>query len=189
MRYPGNFLFISGRALLLVNRYTMKDLDMTYFGKFLTAAALAVSMAGSALAADTMVGDLTISNPAIRATPPKAPVSGGYMLIKNAGSQADRLVGGSVDFAGKTEVHEMKIVDEVMKMREVKGGLEIPAGGEVLLKPGGYHVMFMKLKEQLKEGETRKVKLMFEKAGEVELDFDVKVMMKKKMKMKHDHSG
>ena len=138
------------------------------------AALLAAALAGQALAADVAVGNLVLGDPHARATPPNAPVSAGYMVIRNSGADADRLVGGSADFAGKVEIHEMAMDGGVMKMRPVEGGLEIPAGGEVVLKPGGYHVMFMQLGEQLKEGETVKGKLVFEKAGEVEVEFPVR---------------
>jgi uncharacterized protein YcnI/copper(I)-binding protein len=120
------------------------------------------------------VGDLKIMSPIIRATPPNAPVSAGYMMIQNNGSETDRLIGGTAAFAGKVEVHEMKMEGDVMKMRRIDGGLEIPAGGEVTLKSGGLHVMFMKLAEQMVEGETRKISLEFEKAGSVEFEIPVK---------------
>jgi len=71
-----------------------------------------------------------------------------------------------------------------MKMRQLKDGLEIPPGGMVTLKPGGFHVMFMQMKEQLKEGTTQKVKLQFRNAGEIEMDFDVQSPDQLKMKMK-----
>ncbi|MBW8639953.1 DUF1775 domain-containing protein [Hoeflea sp. WL0058] len=133
------------------------------------------------------VGDLEIDQPYARAAPPNAPVSAGYMVIRNTGAEGDRLVGGSVDFADHLEVHEMKMDGDVMKMRELSDGLEIPAGGEVVLKPGGFHIMFMKMKEQLKPGETRKVTLEFEKAGTVELELPVRDM--KGGHGSHDHSG
>ena len=75
------------------------------------------------------------------------------MKITNNGKEPDRLIGGTVPFAGRFEVHEMAIEGGVMKMREVKG-LEIKPGETVELKPGGYHVMFMDLKSGLKEGQT-----------------------------------
>lgn len=127
----------------------------------------------AAAGVEVKAGDLVIAAPVIKATPPNAPVSGGYMNISNSGAAGDRLVSGSADFAGKVEIHEMAMEGDVMKMRPVEGGLEIPAGGSVQLKPGGYHVMFIGLKEQMKPGEKRKAKLVFEKAGEVELEFDV----------------
>ncbi len=120
------------------------------------------------------VGDLVITNVRAGATVPKAPVAGGYMMIKNNGSTSDFLVGGQAAFAGEVQIHEMKMQDDVMKMRELADGLEIPAGGEVMLKPGGYHVMFMKLTEPLAEGESRKATLTFKNAGSVEVEFSVK---------------
>ena len=138
-----------------------------------TLAALALSTA-SLFAGDYTAGSLEISAPYARATLPGAPVSGGYMTIRNTGDSADRLTGGRADFAGKVEVHEMKMDGEVMKMRELEGGLEIPAGGEVTLKPGGLHIMFMQLDEQMKEGEKRPATLVFEQAGEVTVEFEVK---------------
>ena len=119
-------------------------------------------------------GDLEIIAPMIRATLPNQPVSAGYMIIKNTGKESDRLVGGSAEFSAKTEIHEMAMENDVMKMRELADGLEIPAGDEVILKKGGLHVMFMKLSEQMVEGESRKVTLEFEKAGPIELEIPVK---------------
>ena len=131
------------------------------------------------------IGSLEIHDPFARATPPNAPVSGGYLIIKNTGGNPDRLLGGSADFAAMVEVHEMKMDGEIMKMREIAGGLEIPAGEEVVLKPGGFHLMFMKLDQQLLAGETRKVTLEFEKAGAIELDFPVRKIGADKGKMDH----
>lgn len=130
-------------------------------------------MGGAAFAHDYKIGELEILHPHARATPPNAPVSGGYMTIRNGGAAADRLIGGAADFAGKIEIHEMVMDGDVMRMREIEGGLEIPAGGEVVLKPGGYHVMFMRLKEQMKPGERRKVTLKFRDAGAIDVDFSV----------------
>ena len=145
------------------------------FNKLLPAAVLAAMLAASAAQAeDYTLGNLEIMAPFARATPANAPVSGGYMTIRNNGSEPDRLVGGSAGFAGMVQIHEMTMDGDVMKMREIAGGLEIPAGGEVVLKPGGYHVMFMQLGEQMKPGEKRKATLQFEKAGTVEVEFDVK---------------
>jgi hypothetical protein len=126
--------------------------------------------------APVKAGNLTLSAPMIKATPPNAPVSGGYLAIANGGAEADRLVSASADFAGKVEIHEMTMEGDVMKMRPLDAGIEIPAGGAVELKPGGLHIMFMSLKEQLKAGDKRKVRLVFEKAGEVELEFGVMEM-------------
>lgn len=158
--------------------------------EIIAAIAVTAILVVSAFAHDYKVGPIEIEHPYARATMPGAPVSGGYMVIRNTGTEADRLIAGSVDFAGKVEIHEMKMDGDVMKMREIAGGLEIPAGGEVVLKPGGYHVMFMQLGEQLKEGESRKATLTFEKAGSVDVEFAVEVVMPGGMQHgKMNHSG
>lgn len=69
----------------------------------------------------------------------------------------------------------MAMDNGVMKMRPIHG-LEVPAGKSVQLKPGGYHIMFMKLKHQLKVGEVVKGSLTFEKAGTMSVDFPVEAM-------------
>ncbi len=119
------------------------------------------------------IGDLKIVEPWSRATPKAAKVAAGYLIITNSGSEADRLVSASMPLAGKTELHEMMMDDGVMKMREIEGGIEIPAGETVTLKPGGDHLMFMMLTEPLAEGAKLKVTLTFEKAGSVDVDFPV----------------
>jgi copper(I)-binding protein len=162
-------------------------MEMVRRSEIFAAILLAVS-AGFAFAHEYKVGMLQIVHPHARATQPGAPVSGGYMVIRNTGNEPDRLIAGSADFAGKVEIHEMKMSGDVMQMREIEGGLEIPAGGEVELKPGGYHVMFMKLGEQLVAGEKRKATLTFEKAGAIEVEFNVEEI-KPGQKMDHGHSG
>ncbi len=118
-------------------------------------------------------GDLTIVAPWARATPGGAKVAGGFMSITNNGKEPDRLTGGTVPFAGRFEVHEMAMDGSVMRMRELPRGLEIKPGETVELKPGGYHVMFMDLTSGLKEGQTVKGTLVFEKAGTVEVEIVV----------------
>lgn len=127
-----------------------------------------------AQAATTKVGDLVIAVPWTRATPGGAKVAGGYLTITNTGSTPDRLIGGTFVQAGRVEVHEMSMKDGVMIMRPLTNGLDIPAGGTVTLAPGGFHMMFMDLKQPLKEGETVKGTLTFQKAGTVDVTFDVR---------------
>jgi copper(I)-binding protein len=73
----------------------------------------------------------------------------------------------STAIAGKVEIHEMGMTDGVMRMREIEGGLVIPAGETVALEPGGNHIMFMGLTNPLEKGAMVEVTLQFEKAGEV----------------------
>ena len=121
----------------------------------------------------THLGPLNISLPFTRATLPNAPVGGGFMTIENTGTEADRLVSVTTDVAAKSEIHEMSMDGQVMKMRALTDGLEIPAGETITLSPGGFHLMFMGLKGAFVEGQTVNVTLTFEKAGTVELALPV----------------
>jgi len=126
-------------------------------------------------AAEFKSGDVTVENPWARATPKGADVGAGYLTIHNNGSAPERLTGGSADFAS-VEVHEMKIENGVMKMREMKDGLAIPAHGTVKLSPGGYHIMFTHLTRRLTKGETVKATLTFEHAPPLAVEFPVESM-------------
>ncbi len=130
----------------------------------------------NAQARDYKLGAIDISEPWSRATPKGASVAAGYMKITNSGAAPDRLVGGSSEIAPKFELHEMSMDNGVAKMRPVKGGLEIKPGETVELKPGSFHVMFVGLKKPLAAGDHVKVKLVFEKAGAVEVEYDVRAI-------------
>lgn len=119
------------------------------------------------------LGPLVIEAPWARATPGGAQVAAGYVKVTNKGSQPDRLIGGTLPVAAAVEVHEMSMSAGVMKMRRLEQGLEIKPGQTVELKPGGYHIMFMGLREGLKEGQPVKGTLVFEKAGTIEIEYRV----------------
>lgn len=138
--------------------------------------ALLFVSAQGVLAHGFKVGDLEIEHPWSRATPAGAKVAGGYFTIINNGSTPDRLLSISSDVSDKAELHEMSVKDGVMTMRPVTDSLEIPAGGKVALAPGGYHLMFIGLKRQPKQGEKFSATLTFEKAGTVTVDFAVEGM-------------
>ncbi|GLS46665.1 copper chaperone PCu(A)C [Methylobacterium brachythecii] len=118
-------------------------------------------------------GDLSIETPWLRATPGGAKVAGGYVTIANSGAQPDKLIGASIPQAARAEVHSMSTEGGVMKMAPVEGGLAVPAGGSVALKPGGFHLMFLDLKDGLKAGESVQGTLVFERAGTVPVTFSV----------------
>jgi periplasmic copper chaperone A len=128
--------------------------------------------AAPALAQEFKAGDIVIEKPWARATPKGAEVGGAYMTIENKGARPDRLTGGAADFA-TVEIHEMKSENGVMEMREVAGGLNIPAHGSVGLSPGGYHIMLTHLAHPLTKGDTIKATLNFEQAGPVAVEFKV----------------
>ena len=136
---------------------------------------IAALLAAPALAHDYTVGDLSIAHPYAMATPPNAPVGGGYLEITNTGMEDDTLIAASVapEVAGMVQLHEMAMEDGVMLMSEVEGGIPVPAGETVMLERGGLHVMFMQLPQGLAEGTEIPATLTFEKAGEVEVVFTV----------------
>ena len=136
----------------------------------LSAALFAASMA--AAAHDFKHGAIEIQHPWARPTVAGQIAGGGYLAIRNTGSAADRLLGGTAVGAATVEVHEMRMDGDVMRMRELKA-LELPAGKLVTLAPGGLHLMLTGLKAPLKLGDKLAVKLRFEKAGEVEVVFHV----------------
>ena len=96
-----------------------------------------------------------------------------YVTLSNAGAQPDALVSASTDVAQTTELHEVTQDGGVMKMRPVKT-IPVPAGGTTELKPGGYHIMLMGLKHDLKPGEKVAVTLKFERGGETRVEAPVK---------------
>lgn len=132
-------------------------------------AASAVLVAGGAWAHDFKAGTLAIGHPWARPTAPGQPVGGGYLTIDNKGSSADRLVDATSPVADHLELHMMAMEGDVMRMRRVDA-VEVPAGGSVKLEPGGYHLMFVGLKNPFKSGDKVPLKLRFEKAGEVTVE-------------------
>ena len=169
-RSPRYFRSISGIAaaalgLLAVPAMAPAQMQMDQSGQG--------AMAGSAT---FKLGDLAVTSPWTRATPGGAKIAGGYLKITNNGTAADRFVGAKSDAADHVEIHEMSMSDGVMKMRPLPDGLEIKPGETVELKSGGYHLMFMELKQPLKQGDTLKATLQFEKAGSVAVNFNVNAL-------------
>jgi copper(I)-binding protein len=105
-----------------------------------------------------------------RATVPGQKGTGAFMSLRAA--QATRLVGVASPVAGVAELHEMKMVGDVMKMSAI-AGLDLPAGQAVLLKPGSYHLMLMDLKRPLAKDSTVPVTLRFKDAKGVESQLEV----------------
>ncbi|NVD38594.1 DUF1775 domain-containing protein [Ensifer sp. HO-A22] len=121
-----------------------------------------------AAGASIKLGDLEISGGAAKAMLPGAKVGGGFLTIRNGGGADDRLVAVESPVAGRVEIHEMAMENDVMKMRKLDDGVVIPAGETVELKAGGLHLMFMQVSKPFAEGETVPVTLVFEKAGKVD---------------------
>ncbi len=108
-----------------------------------------------------------------RATVQGQMASGAFMRL--TAKEGTRLVGVTSPVAGIAEVHEMKMDGNIMQMHAVEGGLELPAGKPVELKPGGYHVMLMDLKTALQKDTSIPMTLVFKNAKGVQSTVDIKV--------------
>ena len=95
------------------------------------------------------------------------------MTIENLGSEPDRLIAITSANAATVEIHQMSMDDNVMKMRQITDGLEIPAGGKVELSPGGLHLMFKQVKAPFQVADTVKVTLEFAKSGKIDVEMPV----------------
>ncbi len=136
-------------------------------------ATIAAIAALPATAAEFSKGDIRINQPWARATPGGAKVAAAYLTITNTAKTADRLIGGSSPAAAALELHDMTTTDGVMRMRRIESGIVLAPGATVQLQPGGMHVMLIGLQQALKTGDRIKGTLVFEKAGAVEIFYEV----------------
>jgi copper(I)-binding protein len=132
---------------------------------------LASLLATTVLAHGYKAGEIEIGHPWSRAAP--AGITGaGYLSLNNKGSTPDRLIGGRAEIARAVEIHSTTMVDGVMRMRPLEG-VEIAPGAQVALAPGGMHIMLVGLKQPLVAGSRVPLTLVFEKAGEVQVELAV----------------
>ena len=131
--------------------------------------ALILTLAATPLFAN----DISVEDAFARASRPGAPTGAMFMTIHNAGDASDRLISAASPVAKLVELHTHIEEGGVMKMRQVEGGFEIPAGGMHALARGGDHVMLMGLTQSLENGDTVPLTLIFENAGEMALEVTV----------------
>jgi copper(I)-binding protein len=136
-------------------------------------AAMLVLMTSVALPAEYTLGPLEIRAPWTREIPKGATIGGGYVEIKNSGTAADRLIGGSVSVAKLFQIHQTTIDNGVAKMREATSGVEIGPGQTLKFEPGSSHLMFLHLTAPLHAGEKVHGTLQFEHAGTIDIDYEV----------------
>ena len=149
---------------------------MTINRRFIGIAAIAAIAAAPIAAASVRIGSLSIDGAWSRETAPGQSVGGAFMAISNSGARADRLMSGSSPVAGEVQIHTMSMDGAVMRMRQVQGGLEVPAHGRLELRPGGFHVMFIGLKLALRQGERVPLTLRFQRAGQVTVQVSVQAI-------------
>jgi len=132
-------------------------------------------LSGLALAAQLACAQTTVKDPWERGTVVQQKATGAFMQLTS--TPGGKLVSAQSPVAGVVEIHEMAMEGSVMKMRAIPG-LDLPAGKAVDLKPGGYHVMLMDLKQQLKEGDTVALTLVVEGKGGKRETLEVKAPVK-----------
>ena len=110
--------------------------------------------AGSALAAD-----ITVTDAFVRAGAAQATAGAAFMTLTSP--TADRLVSASSPVAERVELHTHIMEGGIARMREVEGGIDLPAGTPVALQPGGLHIMLIGLKQPLTEGSMVDIALTF----------------------------
>jgi len=124
------------------------NLSTLSLGARFARAVVLVALAGAASGA---LAEVTVTQPWVRGTVAPQKATGAFMTLKSTSDA--KLVGASSPAAKQVEIHEMAIVNNVMRMRPV-AEIALPAGKDVALKPGGYHVMLMGIQHQLKQGDV-----------------------------------
>jgi len=138
----------------------------------LTALAPAAADTHKASTHSVKADGLTVSAPWIRASAPGQTNGAGYMTIQHHGQQDDKLLAVQSEAAERIELHTVVTENGMAHMRQVDG-IVLAAGKKTALAPGGYHVMFMKLKAPFQAGQTVAATLQFERAGAVSINFVV----------------
>ena len=116
---------------------------------------------------------LTVEDAYVRATPPNSKNSAAFMVIKNTSKKEVKLIAAGSDIADRVELHNHIKADGMMKMRQVDD-IIIKAESSVSLQPGGYHVMFLNLKQPLKEGQFVALALYFDNGEQIKFDAPIK---------------
>jgi copper(I)-binding protein len=148
---------------------------MNKLKSFAFAASLATAIGTTAFAGENKSSALTIEGAWVRPSIGKSGNSAAYMTISNAGGTADTLISVTTPRANKAQLHTHIRDKDIMRMRHVKDGVTVPAHGTVVLKPGGFHVMLMRLETPIKKGEKIPLTLTFKQAGDVTVQAHVQM--------------
>lgn len=142
----------------------------------------------TALSMPAFAADIEVHEPYVRASGVMARSAAAFMVLYNNTDKAVRLIGAETNVSRKTELHTHIIVDDVAKMREIEGGITIPAGERHIFKRGGDHVMLMGLTEKIEDGNVVEVILKFEEAEPLTVEMPVDNARKPKDHSSMDHS-
>lgn len=117
--------------------------------------------------------EVVVASAWVRAAPPGAAMLAGYVTLRNDADAAARVVAAESDAFEAVEMHRTEEVDGVSRMREVQA-IEVPAHGEAVLAPGGLHLMLMRPRAPLAEGDSVAIRFRLADGGVVEADFPVR---------------
>ena len=137
------------------------------------ATTILLALTAAAAGHEFKVADVEITHPYLAATLPGAKTAAAYMILTNTGSEPDRLLSIETDAAVRVEFHQSVLTDGISRMRPIAGGLEIPAGGEYRLGADGSHAMLVGLTAPVGLGQLVEATLVFERAGPLEITFEV----------------
>lgn len=132
--------------------------------------------------------DVTVSDAYARAVPPGQPNSAAFMVLQNNSKQDRALVNARSNISKVVELHTHKKENGVMRMRRVDR-IDVRAGSKTVLQPGGLHVMFIGLKQQLKAGDMVELELEFDDKSRVKLKIPVKMVAGMQMQHQHMHNN
>ncbi|OIN85210.1 MAG: hypothetical protein AUJ12_10110 [Alphaproteobacteria bacterium CG1_02_46_17] len=155
------------------------------FSTLLTTAACALVLSSGMAHAE-----IQVSEPYTFETAPAMKVGGAFMGIENTGDKAEHITGATSSVCDHVEIHSMEQGDDgVMKMRQLKEGLEVPAGQKVELVPQGLHIMLIGLKQPLEAGKTIDLTLDRAEGDPVKVEVTVKSRMAKSMEPPKEMMG
>ena len=136
------------------------------------------------ISTNSFAGSMDVVQPYARAVPPGHPNSAAFMVLKNTSEQDRALVNARSNISKVVELHTHIKEGGMMRMRRVKK-IDIKAGSETVLKPGGLHVMFIGLKQQLKAGDEVELELEFDDGATIKLIVPVKMVAGMRKKQMH----
>jgi copper(I)-binding protein len=139
----------------------------------LIAASMVAAQCGASPAATSSDPQIKVIEPWARSSPMVNGNGAVYMQLTNEGGSDDALLSAETEVAEVVELHETKMEGDVMKMSQVPN-IKVPAGNSVMLKPGGLHVMLIKLKQELVPGEKITLTLNFEKSGPMTIEAEIR---------------
>lgn len=134
------------------------------------------------------IGDLAVTHPFFRETPPSVDTGAGYMVVTNNGASPDRLLAIETPAAAKVEFHQTIVENGVATMRPVENGFEIAPGSELVIGDEGTHAMLVGVTQPIRQGELIDATLVFEKAGRLEMYFEVEPLGKLVDQHRGDHA-